>query len=169
MNAVVASLAALAFVLSTADARAAEGEDVVTLEQELGREYATLSTEDCVTACRALASIRRAADRICALEPGPRCDDARAKATDANRRVTEACPDCAIAGVPGKDDERRAAQAPEESPALATAQSERGRGGCASCATAGGHAGGGDLGTALVAALAVARLARRRRVDRPPP
>ena len=80
-------------------------DDVESLIKQLNDEHAALSTQDCVTACKALGSIRRASDRICALEPGPRCADARAKADDAQRRVQAACPDCQIAATPPKDDD----------------------------------------------------------------
>jgi len=53
----------------------------------------------CSIACRALASMRRSADRVCALAPSaspdaPRCDDAKDRVTKAERRVRERCPGC---------------------------------------------------------------------------
>jgi hypothetical protein len=48
----------------------------------------------CAVACPALASMERAADRICALDPGPRCAAARAKVRDAAQRVEQACGPC---------------------------------------------------------------------------
>lgn len=59
---------------------------------------------DCVTLCRALASLARATERLCNLtrgEPEPtvrRCTDARDKLADATKRVHAACPECALAG-----------------------------------------------------------------------
>jgi MYXO-CTERM domain-containing protein len=160
----------VATMLTAADAFAAEGEgqgeDVDTLVKHLGEEHAALSTQDCITACKALGSIRRAADRICALEPGPRCTDARAKADDAQRRVQAACPDCQIAAAPPKDEERRATTrpAPEPPPPTVSAKSappERSKGGCASCSTP-GEAPTGDFAVMMLAALAVARSLRAR-------
>jgi hypothetical protein len=139
-------------------------ESVDALQKQLHDDYATLSTQDCVTACKALASIRRAADRICALEPGPRCVDARAKADDAQRRVQAACPDCQLAAAPPKDEERRATAVPgaaeQSKPAMAKNAPEH-QGGCASCNTPGERP-TGDLGMFLLAALVVARRLRAR-------
>jgi len=160
----------IASMLMTANAFAAPDggdESVDTLEKQLREETAALSTQDCVTACKALASIRRAADRICGLEPGPRCSDARAKADDAHRRVQAACPDCQIAAAPPKDEDRRATQPapPPASPGAVDAktanESAPHRGGCASCSTTGDRA-TGDLGVMLLGVLAVARALRKR-------
>lgn len=51
------------------------------------------SDDACELACRALGSMRRAADRICSLS-ADRCDDATARLTRAERRVFDACPGC---------------------------------------------------------------------------
>ncbi len=156
-----------AVVLAAGEARAARDagaaeDEVAALEKQLAEEHTALQTQDCTTACRALASIRRAADRICALEPGPRCDDARTKAEDARRKVTEACPDCALAATPPKDDDRRASAKPAPAPEVQTAsESAPRRGGCASCTTAGGRP-SGDLGVVLLGAWAASRLVGRR-------
>jgi hypothetical protein len=122
----------------TTSASAQPAQDVTSLEKQLADELATLSTSDCNLACRALASIRHAAERICALEPGPRCDAARAKVADATRRVQAACPECAIAdrveeqhGVPA------AAPAPESESTLVAHEVVK-QGGCRSCMTARG-------------------------------
>jgi hypothetical protein len=48
----------------------------------------------CVTACDALGSMRRAADRVCVLAPGERCDSASARVGAAEKRVFDACPGC---------------------------------------------------------------------------
>lgn len=50
--------------------------------------------DSCQTACGALGSMRRAADRICELAPGDRCDSAAARLGDAEKRVESACPGC---------------------------------------------------------------------------
>jgi hypothetical protein len=58
---------------------------------------APLGTDRCDVVCRALASIRRSADRLCELstdDPG-RCKDARARVTKAEDRARGACPTCA--------------------------------------------------------------------------
>ncbi len=57
------------------------------------------SAGSCSIACRALASMRRSADRLCELAPSaspdaPRCDDARERVGKAERRVRERCPGC---------------------------------------------------------------------------
>jgi len=56
-----------------------------------------LGGDPCHTACRALASMRRAADRLCAIsgdEP-ERCGDARGRVERAEERVSARCPACA--------------------------------------------------------------------------
>jgi hypothetical protein len=52
------------------------------------------NADTCETACDALSAMRKAADRICELAPGERCDAARARVADAEKRVTEACSEC---------------------------------------------------------------------------
>ena len=152
-------------------------DDLTTLEKSLAEQHDALSTADCANACRALASIRRAADKICALDPGDRCAAGRAKADDATRRVRDACPECAIASAPPEPKPRpeeramtkggsKAAEAPEASPdSVRTAQaappSESKRGGCAGCTTT--SAAPGDLAGAVLAALALAFVLRRRK------
>jgi hypothetical protein len=142
-------------------------DNVETLQRELQQEYSALSTQDCATACKALASIRRAADKICALEPGPRCADARAKADDAQHRVQSACPDCQIAAAPPTDEERRAAEqpAPGSAKPQAAPPAEDRRGGCASCSTP-GDLPPFDLGGVLLAAFVLTRALRWRRSSR---
>jgi MYXO-CTERM domain-containing protein len=140
--------------------------DVRALEKRLAEEHAALSTADCNAACRALMSIRRAADKICALEPGPRCDAAREKASDATRRVQEACPDCVIATVPVPSPHERAA-APEPSHDAALAQeSAPSHGGCRSCSTTGSAGSGEGTGLIVLAAAAAVRLVTRSKKDR---
>ena len=164
----------------------ARPDELETLQKNLAEESATLTTSlttsDCATACRALASIRRAADKICALDPDARCVAARAKADDATRRVHEACPECALASVPtpksppndramGKGAPKKGAAeevvvSGTDSPAQASApQSESRRGGCAGCTT-GGASPAGDLGVGALALGALALVLRRKRVRR---
>jgi hypothetical protein len=152
----------LVATLSFSTAAFAADEEVDTLVKQLGEEHAALSTQDCVTACKAYASIRRAADRICALEPGPRCVDARAKADDAQRRVQAACPDCQLAATPPRDDERRAV---EPAPANAPTEAQQRKGGCASCNTPGERP-AGDFALLLLAAVAIGRKLRGRSRER---
>ena len=165
-----ATCALAVLVITFASADAFGEESVETLQKQQQDELAALSTQDCVIACKALASIRRAADRICALESGPRCIDARAKADDAQRRVQAACPDCQLAANKPKDEERRAAETGQgagEKPMAKNAppSADRGSRGCGSCSTP-GTTDPGDLGLFAFAAFALAgRLrARSRRV-----
>jgi len=166
------ALATVAVLSLTASvARADEIED---LEKSLAQEHATLSTSDCSAACRALASIRRAADKICALEQGARCAAAHAKSEDATRRVRDACPECAIASAAPDTSPRKPAMAPvppaadaprEESVHTASApRSESGRGGCASCDASGASL--GESTTGALAILALAQLLRRKKKPR---
>jgi hypothetical protein len=71
-----------------------------TVEQaslELDRAAAELSASgsDCARACKALGSMNRASDRICALEPdtgtGGRCRRARERVSEAADRVRRSC------------------------------------------------------------------------------
>jgi hypothetical protein len=149
----------------TAHAQAAHthdaGDDLAALQKDLADQQLTLSTADCMTACRALGSIRRVADRICALDPGEPCTSARAKAEDATRRVREACPDCAIAALapPPPKTEERTMVLDSGPPA------ESKRGGCAGCTTATASPSNRvNAGLLFVALLAlVSRLRGRRR------
>ena len=155
--------AALVLVAGPVRADAGAVDDIQALERQLTEEHAALSTADCNAACRALASIRRATEKICTLEPGPRCDSARDKAADATRRVRDVCPDCIIPAPPepapsperavtGTADHRVPASAPYEAEA---------RGGCRSCAST-GEGPMNDLGAIVLAVFAVVRLAGRR-------
>jgi len=144
-------------------------DDVESLAKQLQQDYSELSTQDCAIACKAYASIRRAADKICDLEAGPRCIEAKTKADDAQRRVQAACPDCQLAAKQGKEDDRRASEYTESKPATkagADSESAPRKGGCASCNTPGERP-TGDLGIAVIGALVLARVLRRRSFDRP--
>lgn len=132
--------------------------EVARLEGELDATVASLST-DCATACKALASIQRATERICALAPGPRCEAARAKADDATQRVRATCPDC----LDAHDRRLDATETPRAVPASAVESAAPERGGCRSCATSGASSSGVDVGWLALAALVVARLRRFRR------
>lgn len=160
----LATLAAVALAFTTSPARADDA--IAELEKSLAEEHAALSTSDCSAACRALASIRRAADKICALEPGARCLAAHAKAEDATRRVREACPECAIASISPEPAPQAPANmpAPTESTKSGTSSgvsAESRKGGCASCDA--GGASPGDYTAGALAVLALARVLRRRK------
>ncbi|CAN5913641.1 hypothetical protein BH11MYX4_BH11MYX4_62180 [soil metagenome] len=152
----------------------ARADEIDDLEKSLAQEQTAPSTSDCSAACRALASIRRAADKICAIEQGPRCAAAHAKSEDATRRVRDACPQCAIASAAPDAPPNKPAVAPvmpapesrqQESARTASAPpAESTRGGCASC-----HASGASLGestTGALAILALAQLLRRKKKPR---
>lgn len=172
MNRSSSVVAFAVLAVCTLSVRVAQADEISDLEKSVAQEQSTLSTSDCSAACRALASIRRAADRICAIEPGPRCSAAHAKADDATRRVRDACPECAVASVapeapPTTPATRpvtpapQAGQAEERVQPTSAPRAESSRGGCASC-----HASGASLGeatTGVLAILALAGLLRRKK------
>ena len=69
-------------------AAASPSKDATKLEAE---------ADPCATACRALASMGRAAEHLCGLagDSDTRCDVARARVQAATERVHAACPSCA--------------------------------------------------------------------------
>jgi hypothetical protein len=158
---------------------ASPAQEIAALEAELLQDAAQLSS-GCGVACPALASMERAADRICALDPGPRCAQARAKVRDATRRVQQACGDCRTRDTrdfkpteESKRGEKEAAERPAEAPpkpsppppaspgpTLDVASAPR-HGGCAGCAVAGDER--EALGAGLLAAVAALALVGRRR------
>lgn len=88
---------------TTAPRNATEAEDELTkaerdLEKLVGAEPAPtpLSTDACATVCKALASIRNAAEHVCALstDDPSRCESARKRAERAEERAKSACPSC---------------------------------------------------------------------------
>ncbi len=163
-------LLALPRPAAAADGGLAPADEIRTLEAQIA---VALEAHGCAVACDALASMTRAADRLCALDPGPRCEDARARVRDAQRRVLEACPECAVIGgsltppVQANKDGRPSSPAtpssvPPPAPPAAEMEYVSGRrGGCAGCVV------GGDGGVPAEALLAgvglLAALARRRR------
>jgi MYXO-CTERM domain-containing protein len=158
-------LLSVAIGLVGRSAAAADGgaSELSTLEAQLSSEQSNLATllssADCVSACKALGSIQRAAEKICTLEPGPRCDAAKSKADDATRRVREACPDCAFA-LRGQPTPSPPEPTAEKSRPASAPPSEESKRGCASCATASGP----DLGdfAAIFGVVAMVELLRRR-------
>jgi MYXO-CTERM domain-containing protein len=153
----VAALVCVAVLLAGAPAAADEREDLM---RQIGQEYDALSTSDCLAACKALASMQRAADRLCELDTGTTCAEARAKVDDARRRVRAACPMCAVEKktTDAQPPPPPPAPAPEAQTASGPPQ-ESARGGCASCNA--GAAGGDALGGILAAAWLLARRRRR--------
>jgi hypothetical protein len=76
------------------------GGELAAAQADFESALASTSASDCATACRALESMRRAADRICALDPGTKCSDARARVEESAARVRAKCPDCGAATTP---------------------------------------------------------------------
>ena len=70
--------------------------DVAGARNELDRAEAQIgaATGDCATACRALASMERAANHLCALDSGRECDHARERLAAARERVRTSCGGC---------------------------------------------------------------------------
>jgi MYXO-CTERM domain-containing protein len=142
-------------VSSTADAGAGE---VTSLQKQLARDYEALSTGDCTVACQALASMQRVVDRICALDPGPPCTEARARLADAENRVRSACPECAVTAVGAETTSRATGE--DRAPAPAPPAESPRSGGCAGCAVSDEDR---TSGAALAVACALAAWVRRRR------
>ena len=144
---------------------------------------------DCSAACMALASMQRAAERLCELEPGPRCDTARERVEAARRRVADQCPACdasrqagaigptpspspspsvddSLRSVEDADDGEKDAEVQQSGKAVtvttqgAAPPSESDRGGCAACRVGGSEDPRGPWAL-LLAALALG--IRRRR------
>jgi len=78
-----------ATLTTAAEARAAIAGAQSDLDDALAQ-----TTVDCAVACTALASMQRSAERLCELEPGPRCDEVRERVETARGRVAERCPTC---------------------------------------------------------------------------
>src|SRR6188768_4029686 len=64
-------LASILLVIGLPAPAAAEPDELKALEDEIARSETALSTEGCAVACQAFGSMQRAADRLCALDPGP--------------------------------------------------------------------------------------------------
>jgi MYXO-CTERM domain-containing protein len=90
----LAALAVLVPKLAAAAPEAGAPQSVDALQVELERDYAEASTGDCATACRALDSMRNATEKLCALDPGVRCANARQRLEAASAHVRTACPTC---------------------------------------------------------------------------
>lgn len=60
-----------------------------------GREHdVELAASDCQAACKALASLERAANHLCAVAEPEECTDARVRVDRAKRAVTSQCGGC---------------------------------------------------------------------------
>src|SRR5262245_56796244 len=126
----------------------AGSDEVTALEEQIARDDAMLSTESCAVACEALGSMLRSVDRLCTLDPGPRCIKAQAKVADAAGRVRASCPACKLAG---SEAPLVGARTSESVPA--PAPPPRG-GGCAGCAVGDAERGGpGAIALAFAWAL----------------
>lgn len=159
-----------ALAQAPADAPAAE---LVALEKQLDEDLVACGSDDCTIACQALESMIRSAERICALEPGPRCAAARDKVATAKRRVRPRCPECASAAEVGEgteetqplpappadepdlDEEQYAGEAAGPPPADQGA-------GCAACTLGGRGDRGGLTWLLLATGLGLLRRGRRR-------
>jgi len=162
---------------ASAFAQASDPGGADALVVEIDRDYAVAQGGDCATACKALDSMRRAADRLCQLDPGDRCAKARQKVSDATARVNASCPSCAQpTGNPSPGGAGQPASAPPAPPAPAPAEAASGPseskeavaqesaprkgGGCAGCTSA---PGGDGLAIVLGVGGLVLLGARRRR------
>jgi hypothetical protein len=130
-------------------------DEAAALSAQIAHEEAELRTSDCVEACRALASMSRAADRLCALGAGASCDEARARVDAAAQRVRAACPTCTIHAT---ETLAPAPASPVQTESVVTAP----RGGCASCTASSAREPGG-LALTVAAAFAACGIVRRRR------
>jgi hypothetical protein len=133
-------------------------------QSDFETQLAATATADCAMACRALESLRRAADRICELDPGAPCSDARDKAARAAARVRGACPECAAA----TQEEKTAQPVPAnrtttaEGPVMEQEAAAPPQRGCASCTLGAPVSGGAAAALAALVALAAACVRRRR-------
>ena len=60
-----------------------------------GREHdVELAASDCQAACKALASLERAANHLCAVAEPDECTDARSRVDRARRAVSQQCGGC---------------------------------------------------------------------------
>jgi MYXO-CTERM domain-containing protein len=140
-----------------------------SLEQRLDELEPVVNGADCDAACSALASMMRAADELCELEPGERCEAAKKRVAAAKERVRKSCPDCVAArsdddtgGDADVEEEQQGGPVPE--PATEdSVQAAKTDGGCATCAVGGPSSSPrrGLLGLLLVGAALCRRWGRR--------
>jgi len=142
------------------------GSDVDSVVAEIDRDLAQAQSSDCDTACRALDSMRRATERLCAMDPGDRCARARQKLADATAHVRSACPSCPQAAQQTFPESEKAEEAPAPSGNAAVAEEtvQKKSGGCGGCTL--GSADGGTHGAAWLLGLALLLLRRGRPASR---
>jgi MYXO-CTERM domain-containing protein len=151
-------LLSLAPSVAAAQTAVDAGGEIDALQAELDRDSTLALASDCAIACRALESMRHAADRLCALDPGDRCARARQKVEDASGRVRTSCPTCATELDAA---EKGAAGPPSPTPVETVAQEEQVQRGCGGCAAGRGPV--DAVAPLAVGALAAALLRRRRK------
>ena len=151
-------LAPSAALAQTVDA----GSDLAAAQAEVDQDYAQAMASDCALACKALGSMKRATQRLCALDPGARCAAAQQKLQAASAHVRASCPDCAEelseTAVGGK----MPMAPPPDTQVYAAEASVQKRGGCAGCTTTSGGR-DGALPLALTLLLGLLVRSRRRR------
>jgi len=143
------------------------GSNADALVTQIDQDWAQVQSNDCDTACRALDSMRRATERLCALDPGDRCARARQKLADATAHVRSACPSCPEATGRVLDESQKAepAPAPASNATVAEETVQKKSGGCGGCAIGSARDAPGAawlLGLALLMLRKGRRAARRR-------
>jgi MYXO-CTERM domain-containing protein len=153
-------------VTSSVDAGTGSGgaPSLASLEAELDADYAQAMASDCALACKALGSMRRATETLCALEPGDRCAKARDRLSAAIAHVKSVCPECAEPLGTGEKDVTPRSESAPLAPAppqeeTVSAESVSKRGGCAGCTTTG--PGSGAPAPLALGLLALVGLRRR--------
>ncbi len=98
MAATVATAVVSTAAMSEAEAQERPADEEVEVQLTLiEQSLAKLELSNCASACEALKSMRRAAERVCSLDGAGPCDKARAKVEEARKKVAAACPDCEAA------------------------------------------------------------------------
>jgi hypothetical protein len=140
------------------------GSDTDAVAAEIDSDWAQAQSSDCDTACRALDSMRRATERLCAMDPGDRCARARQKLAEATAHVRSACPSCPEATghmfTESEKAEAPPAPAPAGNAAVAEETVQKKSGGCGGCTLA--TADDGSPGAAWLLGLALLLLRKGR-------
>ena len=156
----------LAIFPATAHAQSPEGgSGADAIVAQIDQDWAQAQSSDCDTACRALDSMRRATERLCAMDPGDRCARARQKLADATAHVRNACPSCPEAtGRMFPESEKAEAPAPPAgNAAVAEETVQKKSGGCGGCTVGSAY---GAPGAAWLFGLALLMLRKRRAAAR---
>ena len=151
-------LAPSAALAQTADA----GTDLAAAQEEVDQDYAQAMASDCALACKALGSMNRATQRLCALDPGARCAAAQQKLQSATAHVRASCPDCAEEQNEAPVDGKKTTVPAPDTQVYAAEVSVQKRGGCAGCTTTSAGR-DGALPLALAVLLGLLLRSRRRR------